>query len=56
MSDDSIGYVQVRVSKSIHDRLTKDKKHFEKTIGLKFSFNSTINEYHKILDGIDDGR
>lgn len=42
----------IKVSNAIYDRLVKDKKHFKKTIGINFTFNSTLNEYHKILDGI----
>ena len=43
---------KISVSKSVYDRLVKDKKHFKKTIGINFTFSSTLNEYHKILDGI----
>lgn len=46
------GSISIKVSKAVHARLVKDKNHFKKTIGINFTFNSTVNEYHKILDGI----
>jgi hypothetical protein len=43
----------IKVSKEIHDRLIKDKKHFEKTIGQgkqKWFINDVLKEYIKILN------
>lgn len=43
---------KISVSEAVYDRLVEDKKDFTKVIGINFTFSSTLNEYHKILDGI----
>lgn len=51
-----IKYKKISVSEAVYDRLKEDKKHFTERIGINFTFSSTLNEYHKILDGIDGRR
>jgi len=41
----------ISVSEDVHNRLLKDKLHFENVIGGgKWSISDTINEYLKIID------
>jgi len=47
-----VEYKSIKVSKSVYDRLVDDKKYFTDKIGIPFNFSFTINEYHKILDGL----
>ncbi len=49
---DNIKCKKISISESVYDRLVEDKKDFTKKIGINFTFSSTLNEYHKILDGI----
>jgi hypothetical protein len=51
-----IGYTMkiIKVSDEVHKRMVEDKKHFAKVIGIYFTFNDTIKEYHKILDQYGD--
>lgn len=53
---DNIRYKKISISESVYNRLLEDKKNFTKDIGINFTFSSTLNEYHKILDGIKNER
>lgn len=44
----------IKVSDAVHKRLIEDKKHFSKVIGIPYTFDRTITEYHKILNGLAD--
>ncbi len=47
-------FKKISVTKEVYDRLKKDKKHFEKTIGNgKWSISDTITEYLKLIGGKD---
>lgn len=40
----------IKISDAVHKRLTEDKKHFSKTIGIPYTFDRTLAEYFKVLD------
>ncbi len=44
----------IKVSDATHKRLEADKAHFTKVIGINYTFDRTLGEYHKILDGLED--
>lgn len=48
--------VSIKVSKTTHSRLTKDKEYFTKAIGLNFSYNATIVELYKIIDSYTENK
>jgi hypothetical protein len=39
----------IKVSDAVHKRMIEDKKEFAKAIGISFTFNDVIKEYHTIL-------
>ena len=44
-------YKKISVTKSVHDRLKKDRDEFQKKIGGgRWSISDAIEEYFKILD------
>ena len=42
----------IKVSDVVHKRLMEDRDHFSEVIGYKFTINTTLVEYQKILDGL----
>ncbi len=44
-------YKRIAVSKSIYNRIIKDRKHFQKLIGGgTWSISDVLKEYYKIMD------
>lgn len=49
-------YKSIIVTKNVHDRIVKDQKLFQKIIGGgTWSINDTLNEWIKILNGVENG-
>ena len=47
-------YVKISVSKEVHERLKKDRDHFQKEIGGgRWSISDTISEYFSILNTLE---
>jgi len=44
-------FIRISVTKEVYDRIQKDKKHFQETIGGgKWSLSDTITEYFKLIN------
>jgi len=39
----------IKLSEENYERIKKDRDHFTKVIGYKFSINDTLTEYYKIM-------
>lgn len=46
----------IKVSDETHKRLEEDKAHFTDVIGIPYTFDRTIVEYHKIINTLSDKR